>query len=302
MTNLIVTGSNGFVGINLCPYLQVQGFNIFPLNLRQIDWAANVNMQADAIIHLAGKAHDLSNTSHADEYFKINTDLTIALFDIFLKSNARDFIYFSSVKAAADTVTDVLKENDNPSPVTPYGQSKLKAEKYLLSQKLPEGKRLFILRPCMIHGPGNKGNLNLLYKFVSRGIPYPLAAFQNRRSFLSIDNLCYVIDSILKDENIPSGIYNLADDDALSTNEVVSIIATTLHKKPRLWSISASLLNGVAKVGDVLKLPLNKERLKKLTENYIVSNQKIKDALNIKALPVSSKDGLKKTIQSFLSK
>lgn len=302
MTNLTVTGSGGFVGINLCPYLQNRGFNIFPLSLRQIDWATNVNMQVDAVIHLAGKAHDLSNTSHADEYFKVNTDLTIELFNIFLKSNARDFIYFSSVKAAADTVADVLREEDNPTPVTPYGQSKLKAEKYLLSQKLPAGKRLFVLRPCMIHGPGNKGNLNLLYKFVSKGIPYPLAAFQNKRSFLSIENLCYIIDAILKDESIPSGIYNLADDDALSTNEVVSIIAATLNKTPRLWSISPSLLNGVAKIGDVLKLPLNKERLKKLTENYIVSNQKIKNTLNLNALPVSSKDGLKKTIQSFLSK
>lgn len=302
MNNLLITGSTGFVGINLCPYLLSKGFNMIPLNVRQTDWSNNVNPQSDAFIHLAGKAHDLANTSLPDEYFKINTDLTIELFNKFLNSNARDFIYFSSVKAAADTVADVLREEDNPDPVTPYGQSKLKAEKYLLSRQLPAGKRLFILRPCMIHGPGNKGNLNLLYKFVSKGIPYPLGAFANKRSFLSIDNLCYIIESILRDEKIPSGIYNLADDEALSTNEVVRIIATTLHKQPKLWNIPQSWLNSVAKIGDVLRLPLNQERLKKLTENYIVSNQKIKRALDIKLLPVSSENGLRKTIQSFLSK
>src|SRR5690606_34845970 len=142
----------------------------------------NLDTQADAIIHLAGKAHDTANTSLAEEYFIINRDLTIALFNEFLKSDIKDFFFFSSVKAVADTVDGVLYEDVLPKAITPYGQSKVEAEAYLLSQKLPEGKRLFIIRPCMIHGPGNKGNLNLLYKLVEKGIPWPLAAFENQRS------------------------------------------------------------------------------------------------------------------------
>lgn len=151
----------------------------------------------------------------------------------------------------------------------------------------------------MIHGPGNKGNLNLLYKFVAKGIPYPLAAFDNKRSFLSIDNLCYTVLQILKREDIPGGIYNLADDDALSTNTVVTIIADTLHKTPKLFRIPATLLQLAAKAGDILRLPLNSERLKKLTENYVVDNSRIKNALHITAFPVSAKEGLRKTISSF---
>src|SRR5690606_1547157 len=116
----------------------------------------------------------------------------------FLKRDAEVFIYMSSVKAAADTVDGILTEEKQPNPKTPYGQSKRKAEEYLLNATLPEGKRVYILRPCMIHGPGNKGNLNLLYKFVQKGIPYPLAAFENRRSFLSIDNLNFVILQLLQ--------------------------------------------------------------------------------------------------------
>lgn len=89
------------------------------------------------------------------------------MFDKFLVSNIRDFS-FSSVKAVADTVDNVLDEELIAKPLTAYGRSKREAEEYILNQTLPEGKRLFIIRPCMIHGPGNKGNLNLLYNVVKK--------------------------------------------------------------------------------------------------------------------------------------
>lgn len=298
--NIIITGASGFVGKNLLPYLEHAAFQVQPLSLRN-SWQQNFPAHYDAIIHLAGKAHDTKNTSVAREYFDINSELTKQLFDVFLKSDARDFIYFSSVKAAADNVDNVLDEHVQPNPKTPYGQSKHEAEQYILSKHLPEGKRVFVMRPCMIHGPGNKGNLNLLYQFVGKGIPYPLAAFENKRSFLSIDNLCFAVKEILQHQDIKGGIYNLADDEALSTNDVVKIIAKTLNKKPRLLSVPQGLLKTMAKIGDAAKLPLNSERLKKLTENYVVSNIKIKQALNIETFPVTARDGLSKTIQSFLS-
>ena len=295
---IIITGATGFVGSNLSKYLEDKGNVVGKLSLRKSDWILNKN--ADVIIHLAGKAHDTANTSSVDEYFKINRDLTIELFQKFLKSEIKDFLFFSSVKATADTLEGILDENHPSSPQTPYGRSKWEAEKYLLSKNLPSGKRVFIIRPCMIHGPGNKGNLNLLYKVVEKGIPWPLASFENRRSFLSIDNLNYLVDKIITSD-IPSGIYNFADDKAISTNELVRIIAKTSGKKEKLWQISAGLISGVAKLGDKIKLPLNTERLKKLTENYVVSNQKIKTALNIDSLPISSEEGMKKTIESFKS-
>lgn len=297
---IIITGTSGFVGQNLMPYLKDQGMDIFPLSLRG-NWQRQMPQDADAIIHLAGKAHDVKNTSEADEYFKINTVLTKALFDLFLQGRARDFFYFSSVKAAADNVKDVLYEDVAPTPATPYGQSKQQAEAYLLAQPLPAGKRLFIIRPCMIHGPGNKGNLNLLYKFVTKGIPYPLAAFKNQRSYLSIANLNFVVKTILERPSVSSGIYNLADDDVVSTNELVTIIGKVLGRKQRLMAIPRGLLTTMARIGDVLHLPVNSEKLKKLTENYVVSNEKIKRALGIQKLPVSAEEGLKRTIESFRS-
>ncbi|WCM42253.1 NAD-dependent epimerase/dehydratase family protein [Flavobacterium sp. CBA20B-1] len=295
----IITGSSGFVGKNLTAYLNKQDIEVQDLSLRATDWKNHINKHVTAIIHLAGKAHDTANTSSADEYFKVNRDLTIELFKEFLKSDSKDFFFFSSVKAVADTVEGVLYEDIMPKAVTPYGQSKLEAETYLLNQKLPASKRLFIIRPCMIHGPGNKGNLNLLYKVVHKGIPWPLAAFENQRSFLSIDNLSFLVLTMLQNKEVESGIYNFADDEAISTNQLIKIIGKASGRKTNLWNISGNFIKGVAQIGDKLKLPLNSERLKKLTESYVVSNKKIKTALNIYKLPLSAEDGLVKTIQSF---
>lgn len=293
---VLITGATGFVGINLIPYLNNHGIGTEALTRSGL--SANVKFDnKDAIIHLAGKAHDIKKASNPEEYYNVNFDLTRKLYDIFLKSDAKKFIFISSVKAAADSIEGILSEEYIPNPQTDYGKSKLMAEEYIQSQPLPVGKSYYILRPCMIHGPGNKGNLNLLYNFIQKGVPYPLASFENKRSFLSIENLCFIISNLI-DGEIPSGIYNIADDESLSTSEVVRILATSLDRKPRLWAIPSGLINGLARMGDMLKLPLNTERLNKLTEDYVISNEKIKKALKTK-LPISSQEGLSATAKSF---
>lgn len=251
----------------------------------------------DAIIHLAGKAHDTKNEAAADVYFKVNTDLTKKIYDYFLKSKAKKFIFFSTAKAAADKVEGVLTEDVIPSPVGPYGESKIAAEKYI-QEHLVADKQVYILRPCMIHGPGNKGNLNLLYGVVKKGIPWPLGAFENRRTFTSIENLNFVIEGLLT-KDVPTGIYNMGDDEALSTNELIEEICKSLGKKAQIWKLPKGLMTGIAKVGGALHLPLDSERLRKLTENYISSNAKIKKALGVEKMPVDARKGLKVTLESF---
>jgi nucleoside-diphosphate-sugar epimerase len=295
---VLITGASGFVGCNLIPYLEKR----FAVTEMSRDALKAVNVEAledcNVIIHLAGKAHDLKKAGNPAEYYQVNFELTKKIYDSFLKSKAQKFIFISSVKASADSVNGILDEFMRPDPKTDYGRSKLMAEEYIQSNLLPPGKAFFILRPCMIHGPLNKGNLNLLYQFVKRGIPYPLAAFNNERSYLSIDNLCFIISELISNDCIKSGIYNVSDDEALSTNEVVAILASSLNVKPKLWNISTSVIRFLAKVGDRLKLPLNSERLHKLTESYLVSNEKIKLAIN-KELPQKAIDGLKVTAKSF---
>lgn len=239
------------------------------------------------------------NASDPDEYYVVNTVLTQRIFDAFLTSRAEVFIFLSSVKASADTVAGVLLENAPPRPSTHYGKSKLQAEEYICSKQLPAGKRLYILRPGMIHGPGNKGNLNLLFKVAIKGIPWPLGAFENKRSFCSIDNLLFVLTELLERKDIPSGIYQVVDNTPLSTNQIMILMNRALGKKNKLLKIPKAVIKATAGIGDILHLPLNSERLKKLTESYVVSNQKLIHALG-KPLPVHAEEGMLHTLQSFV--
>lgn len=305
---ILITGVHGFVGSNLVKALSkehiIYGLDIispimdgvnFTFSWEHLD-SGHVP-QIDAIIHLAGKAHDTKNQTEAEVYFKVNTGLTQKIYDYFLKSTAKKFIFFSTAKAAADKVDGILTEDVVPSPKGPYGESKIKAEEYIQAH-LSDEKQVYILRPCMIHGPGNKGNLNLLYGVVKKGIPWPLGAFDNRRTFTSIDNLSFVIKGLLT-KDVPTGIYNMGDDEALSTNELIEIICRSLGKKAHIWKWSKSLINSGARIGTMLHLPLDEERLRKLTENYISSNTKIKAALGVEEMPVSAREGLMKTLNSF---
>jgi len=293
---IVISGASGFVGKNLYDYLK-SSHEINPLSIRYQP-NQKIEIKTDAVIHLAGKAHDLKKVSIPKDYYDANFELTKQLFDIFLVSEAKVFIFLSTVKAVADKVDGILSEEFIPNPKTHYGIAKLEAEKYIFSKKLPEGKRVYILRPCMIHGPGNKGNLNLLYQLVVKGVPWPLGAFDNQRCFLSIENLCFVIKELLDNATIPSGIYQVADDESLSTNELIQLLGNSLGKTPKIWKIPNHWIKRISKIGDHLSLPLNSERLQKLTENYVVSNEKIKKAIN-KKLPVSTEKGLIRTFRSF---
>ena len=293
---IIITGASGFIGQNLIRYLNIDN-RVIPLSIRY-NQNDNFNFNSSVIIHLSGIAHDLKKISKDKDYYQANTELTKNVFDKFLASNAKVFIFMSSVKAVKDFVQGFLSEDVVPDPVSVYGKSKLAAEEYILSKKIPKNKRVFILRPCMIHGPNNKGNLNLLYNFVSMGIPYPFGKYLNKRSFVSIDNLCFIIKELIYNSSIKSGIYNIADDDSLSTIDIIKIMSDILCKKIKILKIPRTVISLIAKAGDFLPLPLNSERLLKLTENYEVSNLKIKNAIN-KKLPISSIEGIRKTIISF---
>lgn len=308
---ILITGIHGFVGNNLVDSLAkehvIYGLDIisplkdgvnFTFNWDELD-KDSVMPEVDAIIHLAGKAHDTKNQTEAETYFKVNRDLTIKIFDYFLShTSIKKFVFFSTAKAAADVVDGILTEDVVPAPVGPYGESKIAAEMYILGHTGLMDKQVYIFRPCMIHGPGNKGNLNLLYNVVKKGIPWPLGAFENRRTFTSIENICFAVNGVLT-KDVPSGIYNMGDDEALSTNELIEEICKSLGKKAHIWKLPKGLMNGVAKVGGWLHLPLNPERLRKLTENYISSNAKIKAALGIDRMPVDAREGLKVTLESF---
>jgi nucleoside-diphosphate-sugar epimerase len=288
---IFLTGNTGFIGKYVVDFFNDCAFTTFSRH-------SDLNINQEVVIHLAGIANDIKKTSNPEDYYKTNTELSQKIFDAFLDSRASVFITLSSVKAVADEVFGALTEETTPSPMTHYGRSKLLAEKYILSKVIPNGKRVYILRPSMIHGPGNKGNLNLLFKLVSKGIPWPLGAFENKRSFCSIDNVMFIFKELIEREDIPSGVYNIADDEPLSSNEVISLMALSQNRIPKILDVPKQLIQFVSKLGNYINLGFNEERLQKLSGSYVVSNKKLISVIG-KPLPVSSREGLLKTFRSF---
>jgi nucleoside-diphosphate-sugar epimerase len=292
---IALSGSSGFLGTNLIAYLK----NFVSIRALNRDGTIGDKLaDVQAVINFAGLAHDLKKVSNSNAYYHVNTEYSNRLFDAFLASDAEVFITISSVKAVVDVAEEILTEEFSPNPQTHYGKSKLLADYYIQSKQIPVGKRVYILRPCMIHGPGNKGNLNLVYQIIRRGIPWPLGSFENKRSYCSVENICFVINELIQRKDIPSGIYNVSDDIPISTNQLVQIIGDTLGIKIYILKISPRVIRLFAHLGDFIRLPINSDRLSKLTENYIVSNNKLLKVIG-KRLPINSIEGLKKTIASF---
>lgn len=299
---ILITGIHGFVGSNLvedlCGTHELYGLcssmEAVPGVKKIFPWSALDDGSlptVDAIIHLAGIAHTSGHNVTEAEYFEVNTGLTEKVYEYFRSSGASKFIFFSSVKAAADTLLGVLTEDMIPTPGDSYGKSKLKAENYILSHTPSPGKNVYILRPTLIHGRGMKGNMQQLFDLVKHFRHWPLGAYDNLRSFLSMDNLLFIMHNLLE-SNIESGTYNICDDSLVSTNRLIKIICEVLGRKAHIHRISPGMISMLARIGDALPLPLNSTRLKKLTESYIVSNSKIKAAIGIDSLPVDAVEGL----------
>ncbi len=293
---ILITGSHGFVGTNLIETLSSE-HEIIRWDVRSDDALPD----CDAVIHLAGKAHDVRcKKEDGRVYFEVNTELTKKIYDAFLRSKAKKFIFFSSIKA---------KDND-----TPYAKSKFLAEQYIQEKFRDESlefrdntstssaaKRVYILRPCMIHGKGVKGNLPLLFKYVKKGWPWPLATFENQRSYASMGNVAYVVNELLK-KDVVSGTYNICDDESLSTNNLILLMSESLGRKVEMMKIPKGIVRMGAKIGDLIHLPLNMERLEKLTEDNVVDNSDIKIALGIQNMPIKTIDGLKYTINEMIKR
>ena len=207
----------------------------------------------------------------------------------------RSFIYFSSSKASKDG--------------NAYGRSKFAAEEWLKEQYLNSSTsnfdsiKTFILQPAMIHGPGNKGNLNLLWGIAKRGIPWPLAAFENKRSFTSIGNICAVVEALAANSAVDGTtalpVFEVADDEMISTNRLIELIAEACGKKAKLWRLPKGLMRGAARIGDVLHLPLNTERIEKLTEDNFVDNSALKAFLGWNKMPIDAEEGMRATLKEF---
>ncbi len=291
---ILVAGQSGYLGT-----LISQEFNneqIVTANFRKDDVKVK---DMDIIINCIGKTPDDKNVSY-EEYLNSNFEVVKKIYKTFIDSNANMLIHFSSISAVAEEMSeDGLDEDAECNPVTDYGITKRMAEEFLLEQKLPNDKKVIILRPTRIHGANDKGTIFKLYKMVKK-IPYPFGSIDNQRSFLAFDNLIFLIKEIINHKDkIETGIYNVNDDEPLSTLQIINLLKKYSYHKLIIINMPKKFFVILAKIGTFLHLPFNFIVLNKITQSRIVSNQKIKTALSIKKLPLTAEEGLIKTIKSF---
>ncbi len=285
-----IAGYTGFVGSNLYKYL----FNLNKYTILLYKYKTsnkNILQNTDVIVNLIGKAHDLKGISNTDDYYFVNYDITKEVFNDFLSSSAKKFIFLSSIKVVTDFADSVIDENFENSPKTHYGLSKLMAENYILSHENYKNKLVYILRPSIIYGPNNKGNLPFLFNFISKFRFWPLGSFNNERSFCSVDNLNFVINEIIERNDIPSGVYNVCDSEILTLNKLINIFSKIINKKIYIIKIPKFIIIFLAKFCDLFNLPISTYKLNKLTESYVLSNKKLLQSLG-KDLPIKTEAGL----------
>lgn len=296
---VLLTGVTGFVGHHLALVLAEQGMRVKGVTRKipavrvpgvaswvrlavigpDTDWQEALQ-GVDLVIHLAALAHqtDPRRQPTEAEFMAVNAAGTRRLAEAARDAGVSRFIYVSSIGAVTETSDAVVDESTSPMPVSPYGRSKLAGE--LAVREVLGVSRVgwCILRPVLVYGPGNPGNMARLLRLVNSGLPLPLGGIRNRRSFLFVGNLCTAILHVMVAPGLSAKVFHVADDRALSTPELVRLIAQAGDRRARLWSAPAWSLMLAAGCGDLagaigLRTGLDSYSLRRLEQSLTVSNR-----------------------------
>ncbi len=231
MEKILVTGSNGYLGSSfLNQYKDKYLFEKFSLLNQKLE---NIDFNnIDKILHCAALVHQKIEQSY-EKYREINVDYPIKLAKLAKQNGIKQFVFISSIAVYGED-EERLAEDTICNPITPYGKSKLEAEEEFLKLN-DENFIVSIIRPPMIYGKDAPGNIDSLIKLIKKIPIIPLGGIENKRSFISIQNLCHMIDEVIVQQK--SGIFLASDDEPLSTSKLIELIAKNLDKKVYLIKI-----------------------------------------------------------------
>ena len=328
---IFVTGASGFIGAYLVRALLSGGHEVRASSRSRVDLPGIFYVAApelgpkadwlealhgvDSVVHLAGRAHVLNERPDpkVDElYDRINTAGTMRLAQEAQNSGVRHFVFVSSIGAMAESSDEMLSGKTPCCPVTPYGKSKLEAEKALRGVAEVGGMAWTIIRPPLVYGLGNPGNMDRLLKLVKTGLPLPLASVRNRRSFIYVENLVDLIATCLGNPKAFGKTFLPSDGEDVSTPELIRAIAhasasveedrrgkigdgsatrnpspATRHS-PRLFPFPESILKAAGRLPGL-------GALRKLTSSLYVDSEPIRRELGWTP-PFTMEEGLRRTL------
>lgn len=308
---ILVTGGTGFVGRHLLPELEARG-HALTLALRteassrglpgtrlqserrsvvvgQIgegtDWREALEGN-EAVIHLAARAHVLGEDADVEEPFmRVNAHGTRRLVDQAIDTGVSRFLLMSSIGAVTAS-SDTLVTLDTPcAPETPYGRSKFAAEQALVERARGTQTSWTILRPTLVYGPGNPGNMERLVALVKRGLPLPLGALHNRRSFTFVENLVQATATALRHPEASNSVFLVADGQDLSTPDLIRRIAAIAGTGTLLLKVPMPAIRGLARGAEVfmattgLSVPFDTETLQRLESSLYVDIEPLRAKL-----------------------
>ncbi|MHC6154709.1 NAD-dependent epimerase/dehydratase family protein [Bradyrhizobium elkanii] len=261
---VLVTGASGFVGRHLVPLLARNGWAVrravrtppHDENDVTIDtlgpttnWRDAV-AGVDAVVHLAARVHHRQEEHAIELYHNVNVGGTLHLARSAMDAGVQNFVFISTilVHGRSNNGRPPFREDDTLTPRGLYGMSKAAAEVGLRELVAGSGMRVTVVRPPMVYGAGAKGNFALLEKAVKRGIPLPLADIDNRRAFLSVENLASFVLHRLSHPGRDFDVFLVADSEQVSTPKFIESLARAAQTPPRLFWLPASLLSTVLKV------------------------------------------------------
>ncbi|MGB3204737.1 MAG: NAD-dependent epimerase/dehydratase family protein [Crinalium sp.] len=322
MKSILITGATGFIASHLMPLLIKHGWcisaairsnsnqiptDVTPVSIGDINSSTSWHhalKDIDILIHLAARAHILQDkaSNPEAEFFKVNTEGTANLVKQAIQAGVKHFVFISSIGAMTTLSDRPLTENSPCQPDTPYGRSKLQAEQALISLAKQSNMTWTILRPTLVYGSGNPGNMERLIKLVNRGFPLPFARVKNRRSFIFVGNLVDAIATCLTHPQAANQIFLVSDGEDVSTPELVSKIALQIQKPCNLLPVPTSLLKFTGYLGDKLEyltkkpLPLNTATVDRLLGSLFIDSNHIQNTLNWQP-PFTIEQGLFQTLR-----